>query len=163
MSKVLGPWLLGLTNNNLPMMFALTSVIILIILPAAAFTLKAPSNQKSFGKGGGTEEAPLLPDILSRPFITVWVFACCIIVAGLLIISSQAPVYEDLLAANGKLVIGAGATLVAAASICNGFGRIAWARLSDSIGTLDSFRVLFVSEIIAVIAFLCAPGPLAFY
>ena len=41
-----------------------------------------------------------------------------------------------------------GATLIAASSLCNGFGRLFWGLLSDRIGRIRVFRILLASQMI---------------
>ena len=80
------------------------------------------------------------------------------IVAGMIFISFQSPLLQDLL--KTKMPAGtdfsdagivaslaaAGATLIAISSIFNGLGRFVWGSVSDKIGRMPTFRILLALQ-----------------
>jgi OFA family oxalate/formate antiporter-like MFS transporter len=75
------------------------------------------------------------------------------ITAGISIISFLSPLYQDIWRLDHPtleraVLAGYGATLIAVSSLFNGVGRIAWGALSERLGRINTFRVLFASQLV---------------
>ena len=72
---------------------------------------------------------------------------------GIAVISFQSPLLQDVWgladpSVEPETLAEYGATLIAASSLCNGFGRLFWGLLSDRIGRIRVFRILLASQMI---------------
>lgn len=97
------------------------------------------------------------------------------IIAGMIFISFQSPLLQDLLKLrmppttnfNSADVINilntAGATLIAVSSIFNGLGRFFWGAISDKIGRFTTFRVLLVLQALIFIILIFTSHPVWFF
>lgn len=95
------------------------------------------------------------------------------IIAGIMFISFQSPLLQDLLkktmdpaALTDPQVVASlaasGATLIAVSSIFNGVGRFFWGGLSDKIGRVQVFRYILSSQFVAFIAMTFVENPMIF-
>jgi len=66
------------------------------------------------------------------------------VIAGISIISQEAPIFEELLGASAIVA----ASMVGIASIGNAFGRVFWAWVSDLITRRATFFVMFVIQVL---------------
>ncbi|MBL8029389.1 MAG: MFS transporter, partial [Fibrobacteres bacterium] len=90
----------------------------------------------------------------SSKFIIIWLIFFFNICAGISIISFQSPLLQDLLHAlkpqlGTAELAAAGAMLIGVSSLFNGLGRFFWGAMSDRIGNIKVFRVMFLSQIVA--------------
>jgi len=103
----------------------------------------------------------------------MWTVFFLNIVAGIMFISFQSPLLQDLLkramppaalvdpqAAAG--LAAAGATLIAVSSVFNGVGRFFWGGLSDRIGRVRTFRLILGSQLAVFLALLSVDSPAVF-
>lgn len=152
MSKIIAPLFLDLTKDDLSRTFLFIGVLLLILLPFFASFLKLPFQEKTVS----TEKAEvkIRPHILAKPFVVLWLMFFINITAGMVFISFQSPLLQDILKAqmptgtdfsNLEIIhsLGvAGATLIALSSVFNGLGRFFWGAISDKIGRVQTFRIL---------------------
>jgi OFA family oxalate/formate antiporter-like MFS transporter len=87
----------------------------------------------------------------------MWGVFFCNIVAGIAIIGFQSPLLQDLLKRTDPdlttvALAGAGSTLIAVSSLCNGVGRLLWGGISDRIGRVRTFRIILATQIMAFLA-----------
>lgn len=149
MSKVLAPAFLRMFNGNLAFTFLAIGVSLLIFLPPFALLLKPKNiehspaitqNQKSF-----------LQYIFTRDYIFIWLIFTFNIIAGMIFIAFQSPMYQLTLIHENiihpTLLEQKGATLIGISAIFNGIGRFFWGSLSDKIGRMNGFRMLLVLEL----------------
>ena len=83
----------------------------------------------------------------------MWLVFFFNIAAGIAVISFQSPLLQDVWgladpSVEPETLAEYGATLIAASSLCNGFGRLFWGLLSDRIGRIRVFRILLASQMI---------------
>ena len=178
MSKLLAPLFLQWSNNNLSMTFLYIGLTLIVVLPfSASFMQLPPTTRKETAtineESSTSIGASASKLIFSRSFIIIWVMFMINVVAGMIFISFQSPLLQDLL----KLQIpaseltepsvisslnAAGATLIAVSSIFNGLGRFFWGAVSDKIGRVITFRLLLALQAIIFIALIFVSHPLLF-
>ncbi len=95
------------------------------------------------------------------------------VVAGMIFISFQSPLLQDILKlqmpatdlADASVIASlnaAGATLIAVSSIFNGLGRFFWGAVSDKIGRITTFRLLLALQAVIFVALVFVSHPLLF-
>jgi OFA family oxalate/formate antiporter-like MFS transporter len=183
MSKLLAPILMKSFDNNLIQVFLLIGVVMLVIgAIAGSFMRNPPENYVPAGytppagssSSKAADEAITAKDcILSRQFITMWLFFVANITAGIMFIGFQSPMLQDILKATSKYtgmdaaaaktaLAAAGATLIAISSLFNGLGRFFWGGLSDKIGRVNTFRLILASQIFVFVALMFINSPWIF-
>lgn len=169
MSKVIAPALDALFHQQLPLVFAGAGAIIGSLGLAAAAGLQNPPDPNPLATQ--TADAPAAAGagrlICSRPFVLMWLVFFCNITAGIALIGFQSPLLQDLWAQadpsmSAAALTTAGATLIAASSVCNGLGRILWGALSDRIGQLRAFRIMLTTQLGAFAALMFTRDPWVF-
>jgi OFA family oxalate/formate antiporter-like MFS transporter len=173
MSKVLAPVLMKSFDGHLVSVFGCIGVTMLILATAAGSFMRNPPTgyvpagytpPATSAAAQAAGDATTARDCLvSRPFITLWLFFFANICAGIMFIGMQSPMLQDLLKAGAKYsrmdpaaakaaLAGAGATLIAVSSLFNGVGRFFWGGLSDTIGRVRTFRIILGSQILVFAA-----------
>jgi len=152
MSKVIAPALAAACQQQLPLVFAGSGLIIGVTSLIVAAGLRNPPDTPATS----TTTVSLAP-VWSRQFGLMWLVFFCNIVAGIAIISFQSPLLQDLWkkidpALTPVTLAASGATLIAISSVFNGLGRLFWGGLSDRLGQLPTFRLMLATQIIAFIA-----------
>lgn len=170
MSKIAAPYFLKITNNNLSLTFNYIGIFLLIFLPICAWFLELPK--------GSTKVSASKPKvsgyIFQRKFIILWILFLINIVAGMIFISFQSPLLQDLLKnrmpeatdfTTPEIIAklgAAGATLIAISSVFNGLGRIFWGSVSDKIGRFFSFELLLIIQLFVFVSLLFIQTPILF-
>lgn len=156
MSKFLAPLFLQLSNGNLSTTFYYVGAAMIVLIPVLASFLQLPKSDKTHKKE--QEKISIARHIKSKPFIVVWLIFTINIVAGMIFISFQSPLLQDMLKmrmpdgtnfSDGETMASlaaAGATLIAVSSVFNGVGRFAWGSISDRIGRMHTFRILLALQ-----------------
>lgn len=107
----------------------------------------------------------------AKPFWIVWSIFMINVVAGMIFISFQSPLLQDILKMRAPAdtdftdpdvaasLASAGATLIAVSSIFNGLGRFVWGAVSDKMGQMQTFRILLglQASIFGVLIFVRQP------
>ncbi len=153
MSKVLAPFFLETFNENLPQVFLFIGITLLCVLPFLAQFLRienlASSNSRS------SEKLNIFPHILKADYLIIWLVFTFNIIAGMIFISFQSPLLQDLLKLQGftevKSLEAKGATLIGISSLFNGIGRFFWGSVSDKIGRIITFRLILLIQIFVFI------------
>jgi OFA family oxalate/formate antiporter-like MFS transporter len=183
MSKVLAPVLMNALDGDLVSVFGCIGVAMLILATAAgSFMRKPPAGYVPAGftppptsaAAQAAGDATTARDCLvSRRFITLWLFFFANICVGIMFIGMQSPMLQDLLKVGAKYtrldpaaakaaLAGAGATLIAVSSLFNGVGRFFWGGLSDRIGRVTTFRIILGSQILVFAALTQVRNPWLF-
>jgi OFA family oxalate/formate antiporter-like MFS transporter len=170
LSAVLAPILMRVLDGNLTLVFAALGAI----LGSAAFGSAAmlrdpptgylprgyvPPASKDTGAAGPYARAeedsdlPLREYVLAGQFAIMWFIFFLNIIAGISIISFQSPLYQDIWRLDHptlerSVLAGYGATLIAVSSLFNGLGRIVWGAMSERLGRINTFRLLFASQLV---------------
>jgi len=184
MSKILGPIFMSMAGDNLVLVFAYIGVFMLIFLSIAGSFLQmppagyAPTGYKppvtSAAAKAGEDKLTAKECITSSKFIMMWFMFFFNIVAGIMFISFQSPLLQDLLKlrmdsatdfADPKIVASlasAGATLIAISSLFNGIGRFFWGGTSDKIGRVQTFRLILGTQAVVFLLLLVVKNPWLF-
>lgn len=149
MSKLLAPIFLEYFEKDLAKTFLAIGITLLVLLPFFANFLNLPIEEKSTEIS--TEKLSATKEILSPNFIFIWLIFMFNVVAGMIFISFQSPLLQDLLKAENVNIDTAtleksGATLIAISALFNGLGRFFWGSISDKLGRVTTFRLLLLIE-----------------
>lgn len=168
MSKVIAPEVLRITDGDMVKAFFMIGAIILIPGLLSALFIKQPPDVQSASKQiEEVEQITPRKALLSSKFMMMWLVFFVNITAGIMFISFQSPLMQDLWGrfrpGSDTLQLAAvGGTLIAVSSLFNGAGRLFWGGLSDRIGRIETFRIILGSEIIVFITLLFVSNPYVF-
>lgn len=185
MSKILGPAFMSVTNGNLVLVFVYCGIFISVFLTIAALFLQIPPVNADMLHGhkfpagdfatlSTQGEMTMQQCVISPKFIMMWLIFFFNIVAGIMFISFQSPLLQDLLKVrmnpssdfNDREVVAslaaAGATLIAISSLFNGLGRLFWGGLSDKIGRIQTFRLILGTQLAVFLLLLVVENPWVF-
>ena len=171
MSKVIAPLLMAALGGNLVHVFWCTGGILLAIgLPAAALMHNPPcpvSVPVVPAQAAVPDFAHAGHALLSGRFARMWLLLFLNTSAGIMFISLQSPMLQDLLQRGGSTLDAAalaamGATLIGVSSLFNGIGRFFWGGVSDKIGRTNAFRLIFATQLVVFIALAWTVNPWLF-
>lgn len=174
MSKILAPFFLNISGGDLSTTFYYIGAVMLVLTPLFASFLRLPKAESNDAKTDSKEKVSIATYIKGRTFITVWIVFMINIVAGMIFISFQSPLLQDLLKeqmpadtnfTDAEVVASlamAGATLIAISSIFNGLGRFVWGSVSDKIGRIETFRILLALQAIVFVLLIFVSNPIVF-
>lgn len=183
MAKILAPIFMAMTGGNLVQVFSYVGTIMFFItLPAGYYMINPPAGFVPQGytppvtsaSAQASQDAITAREcILSGKFLMMWTVFFFNIIAGIMFISFQSPLLQDLLKktmdpatlSDPKVIAGlaaSGATLIAISSIFNGVGRFFWGGLSDKIGRVQTFRLILGTQLLVFIALLFVSNPIVF-
>ena len=178
MSKLLAPLFLQLSGQNLSKTFLYIGFTLIVLLPISASFLQLPPseekktriNQNIVSKGPSSFKF-----IFSKSFIIIWLMFTINVVAGMIFISFQSPLLQDILKlrmpastnfADAEVITmlnAAGATLIAVSSVFNGVGRFFWGAISDKLGRIFTFRILLMLQALMFVALIFVSHPVWFF
>jgi OFA family oxalate/formate antiporter-like MFS transporter len=159
MSKLVAPLLLQVFDHDLPTVFAVLGVLFLLLATPIAWVLQDPpsgggqSAGYGTGAGAGAVQYPNTRAMLtSGRFAKMWLVMFCNTVAGIMFISFQSPMVQELwhrqdASLTPDQLATFGATLIALSALFNGVGRFAWGSLSDKLGRITAFRIMLLSQL----------------
>jgi OFA family oxalate/formate antiporter-like MFS transporter len=184
MSKVLAPYFMEMTGKNLSQVFLYSGIVMgLITIPAALFLVNPPAGYKPAGYNppavsaaaqGAQDAITAMQCILSGKFFMMWTIFFFNIIAGIMFISFQSPLLQDLIKkgmdpatnfTDPKIIAtlaASGATLIAISSIFNGVGRMFWGGIADKIGRIQAFRLILGTQFVVFVALMFVKSPLIF-
>ena len=160
LSKGLAPLLVVETEGDLPLLFIWLGVVFAAVLIPCSLALRDPPAEVASRLDSATASSSAQdePDSTARclysgEFAVMWLVFFFNIAAGIAVISFQSPLLQDVWgladpSVEPETLAEYGATLIAASSLCNGFGRLFWGLLSDRIGRIRVFRILLASQMI---------------
>ena len=160
LSKGLAPLLVVETEGDLPLLFIWLGVVFAAVLIPCSLALRDPPAEVATRLDSATASSSAQdePDSTARclysgEFAVMWLVFFFNIAAGIAVISFQSPLLQDVWgladpSVEPETLAEYGATLIAASSLCNGFGRLFWGLLSDRIGRIRVFRILLASQMI---------------
>lgn len=173
MSKFLAPLFLRISGNNLSNTFYFIGAIMFVLIPSLAMFLQLPKSVTA-AESVKQDKRPLSKYLFSRPFVVVWSIFAINIVAGMIFISFQSPLLQDLIRdgmpsgtdfSDPNVIASlaaSGATLIAVSSVFNGLGRFVWGGISDKIGRMRSFRILLALQAIVFVLLIFVEQPIFF-
>jgi OFA family oxalate/formate antiporter-like MFS transporter len=170
MSKVIAPRLMDYAEGDFVKVFAWMGVGFAILSVAAASFLRNPPSSDSAGNTAAhvnTSALDNLRAVLQKKFFMLWLIFFCNILVGILLISFQSPLMQDLWRKidpqlSPKTLAAYGATLIAISSLFNGIGRMFWGGVSDRIGRVWTFRIMLATQIVAFVLLTMVSNPWLF-
>ena len=181
MSKLLAPLFMQLSHGSLSTTFLYIGLTLLVVLPLSAAFLQLPPEEKEElqSKNLNQSALPIGPSpfklIFSKSFIIIWFMFVINVVAGMIFISFQSPLLQDILKLRMPattnfgdtevlmMLNAAGATLIAVSSVFNGLGRFFWGAVSDKVGRISTFRILLAVQALIFIALIFVKSPVWFF
>ena len=165
MSKLLAPIFLEYFEKDLAKTFLAIGITLLVLLPFFANFLNLPTEEKATEISA--EKLSATKEILSPNFIFIWLIFMFNVVAGMIFISFQSPLLQDLLKAENVNIDTAtleksGATLIAISALFNGLGRFFWGSISDKLGRVTTFRLLLLMEMGVFASLIFIKSPILF-
>ncbi|TMJ39232.1 MAG: OFA family MFS transporter [Alphaproteobacteria bacterium] len=170
LSVVLAPILMHMLYGNLTLVFAALGAILGSVAIGSAAMLRNPPDgylpagfvpaaqrgslvEGPYARAEDEADLPLREYLLAGQYAIMWFIFFLNITAGISIISFLSPLYQDIWRLDHptlerSVLAGYGATLIAVSSLFNGVGRIAWGALSERLGRINTFRVLFASQLV---------------
>ncbi len=166
MSKFMAPLFMSLFKSSLSFTFLAIGVSFLILLPLFARFLSLP-NETNDTKLYVKEDIKILTVLTSRCFILIWIVFMFNVVAGMIFISFQSQLLQDLLyyknnTLSVELLAASGATLIGISALFNGVGRFFWGSVSDKVGRINTFRLLLAIELLIFILLIFIKSPIIF-
>ena len=163
MSKILAPIYLKMFDGNLAHVFLAIGISLLAVHPAAASFMKLNFVTKSTSE---KENLNVSEKVLKPDYISIWLIFMLNIVAGMIFISFQSPLLQDILKTEGisdvQMLEHKGATLIGISALFNGIGRFLWGSISDKIGRINTFRVLLIIEALVFALLIFSKNSLVF-
>ena len=184
MSKLLAPLFMQLSNGSLSTTFLYIGLTLLIVLPFSAAFLQLPPLDKEevdyikpeYAMPSALPSGPSpIKLIFSKSFIIIWLMFVINVVSGMIFISFQSPLLQDIMKlrmpvttnfADAQVLMmlnAAGATLIAVSSVFNGLGRFFWGAVSDKLGRIATFRILLAVQALIFIALIFVTHPVWFF
>lgn len=180
MSKLLAPFFLQISSNSLSTTFLYIGLTLVVVLPISASFLQLPPTEIKDAQTQTKQSVDLnvaspIQLIFSKSFIIIWLMFMINVVAGMIFISFQSPLLQDILrvrmpASTNYADISvinslnaAGATLIAISSVFNGLGRFFWGAVSDKVGRVSTFRILLALQALMFIALIFVSHPVWFF
>jgi OFA family oxalate/formate antiporter-like MFS transporter len=165
MSKLLAPIFLDYFEKDLAKTFLAIGITLLVLLPFFANFLNLPTEEKNTEVS--IEKLNATKEMLSPNFIFIWLIFMFNVVAGMIFISFQSPLLQDLLKAENVNIDTAtleksGATLIAISALFNGLGRFFWGSISDKLGRVTTFRLLLLIEMGVFASLIFIKSPILF-
>jgi OFA family oxalate/formate antiporter-like MFS transporter len=170
MSKIIAPTVVSITEGNLVSSFFIIGIVILVLGFFAALFIKQPS--LDYLPKSNTFPAPpakisARQAILTSKFAMMWLIFFVNITAGIMFISFQSPLMQDLWSrfrpgSDPVSLAAIGGTLIALSSLFNGMGRFFWGGISDKIGRIQTFRLIIGTQILVFITLLFVTNPYIF-
>ncbi|MGO3285946.1 MAG: MFS transporter [Mesonia sp.] len=177
MSKLIAPLFLEIANDNIIEVFIYISICLIVLGTMAGLCMKnppegfipddyQPESYESHQQESG-HDLSLKSSLLSKKFLGMWLIFFLNISAGIMFISLQSPMIQDLLLLKDASISAeelsiAGASLIAISSLFNGVGRFFWGGISDKIGRIQVFRLFLASQIIVFILMIYTENPWIF-
>ncbi len=179
MSKIIAPAVLHYTGGNMVpffMYYGLTAMVLILICgfilenPPAGFTPPGYFDDASVSSPddlSGDGRLSAIRCLASSKFLMMWVIFFFNITAGIMFISFQSPMLQDLLKLrspemDAASLAAAGGTLIGISSLFNGIGRMFWGGISDRIGRIQAFRIILSTQVAVFILLVFVKNPVLF-
>lgn len=184
LSVMLAPLLMQVLAGDLTLVFASLGAILGTVAIGAATLLKNPpegyvppgfvpsaqqasQSESPYARAEEAADLPIREYLLAGQYAIMWFIFFLNITAGISIISFLSPLYQDIWrldhpSLERAVLAGYGASLIAISSLFNGLGRIAWGALSERLGRINTFRVLFATQLIVFGLLMAEHSPFVF-
>ena len=132
-----------------------------------AAAMMASQGESPYARAEEQADLPIKEYLLAGQYAIMWFIFFLNITAGISIISFLSPLYQDVWRLDHPtlertVLAGYGASLIAISSLFNGFGRIFWGALSERLGRINTFRVLFATQLIVFGLLMAEHSPFVF-
>jgi MFS transporter, OFA family, oxalate/formate antiporter len=143
----------AIITYGVPATFWGLGIIYLIVVTAAAqFYANPPQGWRPEGwqpttavsKAASTYNYAVREAMATPQFWLLWALLFLNVSAGIMIISQASPMAQQLVGMNAVQA----AFMVSVISICNGFGRIFWAAVSDYLGRARVYTLLYLIQVV---------------
>lgn len=162
MSKILAPFFLKISGGDIALTFRYSGIMFLVAIPLLGYFLKFPAE----GNISNPQKNEEIKEVSRKKTLFIWLIFTLNIIVGMIFLSFQSPLLQELLRKEGHLdpnsLISAGATLVAVSAFFNAIGRFSWASLSDTIGRIKAFRLLILVEVLCFFLLMFVENSLVF-
>ena len=163
MSKIFAPFFMKITSSNISLTFLIIAGVYALIMVIACRFIYSPH-------AAAVNKNPTVADTYEHSkstHVKLWFMCFLYSVAGLGVISLMSPLMQGVLinsdpSLSTAQLAASGATLIAAASIGNSVGRLFWAWLSDFVGRIIAFILLFSTSALAFLLLPHIASPLIF-
>ncbi|MBK8806997.1 MAG: MFS transporter [Bacteroidales bacterium] len=167
LSKVIAPFFLNLYANSLTCTFLSIGGVYLILGLLSAYFVVEPESSPNTQKDLDKTPNDYIFLLLSKQFVAIWIIFFINIVAGIMLISFQSSMIQDLFLLYGTSysplqLTSYGATLIAVSSVFNGIGRFFWVSISDRMGRIQTFRFILATQIIVFVLLNFVSNPIVF-
>lgn len=163
MSKILAPLFFRLTDQDVALSFRYSGVIFLLVIPLLGLFLRFPPKLTVNSSVSEVKSN----EVSNVKTILIWLVFTLNIVVGMIFLSFQSPLYQEIMQKNmitdRDALVQAGATLIAVSAFFNGIGRFAWASLSDKVGRIKAFQMLIAVEILCFILLILTENTTLFF
>ena len=163
MSKILAPALVKIFEGNLADVFLWIGILLLLIHPLTALLLKSKPSESFSSK---SDKQSIYSYLFRADYLFIWLIFTFNIIAGMIFISFQSPLLQDLLKNEGitetLTLEQKGATLIGISALFNGIGRFFWGSISDRIGRITTFRMLLFIQILVFTVLIFTQNSLIF-
>lgn len=162
MSKILAPFFLKIAGGDIALTFRYSGIMFLVAIPLLGYFLKFPAE----GNTSNQQKNEEIKEVSTKKTLSIWLIFTLNIIVGMIFLSFQSPLLQELLRKEGNFdqnaLISAGATLVAVSAFFNAIGRFSWASLSDTIGRIKAFRLLILVEVLCFFLLMFVENSLVF-
>lgn len=153
MSKVLAPLFLKI-SGDISETFLYIGITFGLLIPVLSRFLVLPPESE----GGKTVKTVRTAELINQKSVLIWLIFTLNIIAGMIFISFQSPLLQELLRQDTDFMNGlssvnpaealakAGATLIGISALFNGIGRFFWGSVSDRIGRLEAFQLILTIQ-----------------
>lgn len=165
MSKFFAPYFLKWFDDDLSFTFLCIGILLLVFTLPAASLLEDKKNT-SIQSSVIQEKGKISQYIFTKDYILLWLVFMFNIIAGMIFISFQSVLLQDILKDEGFVdtvsLEQKGATLIGISALCNGIGRFFWGSISDKIGRLFTLKAILFIEILVFTILILISNSLVF-
>ena len=146
--------------------FKVIGIVMLVIICASAFVIKACPPDFQIGSGAAKAAAPVVKDsnfrdmLKTSDFYMMLLTLMCGAFAGMMVISQASQIAQKMMGLTPAVA----AVIVSVIALFNTLGRLASGTISDKVGATGTLRITFAASLVAsVVLFFCKNGGMALF